>query len=211
MFYGFNFLMWPKFRNFGRAVISYNAAKVQNILNMAKTNKEKIAEISARIETIIECCATVPHNFAKILGYGRSQTVYDILNKKCAPSYDFFNRFTDSEYSVIINLRWLLNGEGEMWTDFMRSLSHEEQIAVVDNVNHGISVSSYQMQYESNKNFVQHNDILDKLFNLLHEKDGEIRHQAEVIGKLRAEIDQLKQRLQKSADAASTEATANAG
>ena len=27
MFYGFNFLMWPKFRNFGRAVISYNVAK----------------------------------------------------------------------------------------------------------------------------------------------------------------------------------------
>lgn len=178
---------------------------------MTKTNKEKIAEISARIDTIIECCATVPFNFAKVLGYGRAQTVYDILNKKCAPSYDFFNRFTDSEYSVIVNLRWLLNGEGEMWTDFMRSLNHEDQIAVVDNVNHGVSVSSYYVRYEKQKNFLQSNDITNRLFDHINEKDDIIRQQAEEIGQLRAELAQLKQRLQKSADAASTERTAIVG
>lgn len=111
---------------------------------MAKENKEKIAEISARIVCIIDCCATTANNFSKILGYNRAQTVYDIINCKSAPSFDFFNRFTHSEYSEIINLRWLLNGEGEMWTDFMRRLTHEDQIEVVNKVNHGISVSHYQ-------------------------------------------------------------------
>ena len=40
---------------------------------------------------------------------------------------------------------------------------------------------------------------------------GIIRQQAEDIGQLRKELAQLKQRLQKSADAASTERTANVG
>lgn len=203
--------MWAKFCNFARIVTTNNAAKLQKILNMTKTNKEKIAEISARIDTIIECCATVPFNFAKILGYSRAQTVYDILNKKCAPSYDFFNRFTDSEYSVIINLRWLLNGEGEMWTDFMRSLTHEDQITVVDDVNHGVSVSSYYVKYEKQKNFQINNDVINKLFDHIQEKDSLIREQAKEIGQLNEQIAQLKARLQKSADAANTETTANVG
>lgn len=203
--------MWAKFCNFARIVTTNNAAKLQKILNMTKTNKEKIAEISARIDTIIECCATVPFNFAKILGYSRAQTVYDILNKKCAPSYDFFNRFTDSEYSAIINLRWLLNGEGEMWTDFMRSLTHEDQITVVDDVNHGVSVSSYYVKYEKQKNFQINNDVINKLFDHIQEKDSLIREQAKEIGQLNEQIAQLKARLQKSADAANTETTANVG
>jgi len=207
----FLFRMWAKFCNFARIVTTNNAAKLQKILNMTKTNKEKIAEISARIDTIIECCATVPFNFAKILGYSRAQTVYDILNKKCAPSYDFFNRFTDSEYSVIINLRWLLNGEGEMWTDFMRSLTHEDQITVVDDVNHGVSVSSYYVKYEKQKNFQINNDVINKLFDHIQEKDSLIREQAKEIGQLNEQIAQLKARLQKSADAANTETTANVG
>lgn len=207
----FLFRMWAKFCNFARIVTTNNAAKLQKILNMTKTNKEKIAGISARIDTIIECCATVPFNFAKILGYSRAQTVYDILNKKCAPSYDFFNRFTDSEYSVIINLRWLLNGEGEMWTDFMRSLTHEDQITVVDDVNHGVSVSSYYVKYEKQKNFQINNDVINKLFDHIQEKDSLIREQAKEIGQLNEQIAQLKARLQKSADAANTETTANVG
>lgn len=33
---------------------------------------------------------------------------------KSAPSYDFFKRFSNAGYSVIINLDWLLTGEGNM-------------------------------------------------------------------------------------------------
>lgn len=74
--------------------------------------KEKNAEISARVDKLICILHTNPNKFANALGYNRAQTVYDILDGKSAPSYDFFNRFAMSGYSVFINLRWLLTGKG---------------------------------------------------------------------------------------------------
>ena len=53
--------------------------------------------------------------------------------------------------------------------------------------------------------------MVDKLIGIIDKKDDIIRQQAEDIGQLRAELAQLKQKLQKSADAASTERTANVG
>lgn len=53
--------------------------------------------------------------------------------------------------------------------------------------------------------------MVDKLLGIIDKKDDIIRQQAEDIGQLRAELAQLKQRLQKSADAASTERTAIVG
>ena len=53
--------------------------------------------------------------------------------------------------------------------------------------------------------------MVDKLLGIIEKKDDIIRQQAEDIGQLRAELAQLKQRLQKSADAASTERIANVG
>ena len=186
---------------------------------MTKTNKDKISEIPARIDTIIECTCTTPNNFAKVLGYTRAQTIYDIQNRKCAPSYDFFNRFTDSEYSAIINLRWLLNGEGEMWTDFMRRLTHEEQIVVVDNVNHGVSVSSYQMEQDADRS------IRIAEFDLLKEENVRLKdrakladryykmtlEQAKEIGRLEQRIKDLEQRLEKTAGDVSTGDIASVG
>jgi hypothetical protein len=81
---------------------------------MKKENEEKIAEISARLAKIIEYLSDTPNSFALKLGYQRAQTIYDILNMKSAPSYDFFNRFTNTEYSDIIDIEWLLTGKGEM-------------------------------------------------------------------------------------------------
>lgn len=203
---------------------------------MKKENQEKIAEFSARLEDIIECCATTPNNFAKILGYPRAQTIYDILNRKCAPSYDFFNRFTDSEYSAIIELRWLLNGEGEMWTEFMRGLPHEEQIIVADHVNHGVSVSSFQIAHGS-KELLTKAALAEKVFNehqydamkakttKLTEENGKLKEraataekyyetiieQSKEIGRLEQRIKDLEQRLGKTADDASIGTTANVG
>lgn len=74
--------------------------------------KEKNAEISARVDELICILHTNPNKFANALGYNRAQTIYDILDGKSAPSYDFFKRFTMSGYSVFINLRWLLTGKG---------------------------------------------------------------------------------------------------
>lgn len=184
---------------------------------MTKVNNEKIAEISARINTIIECCATTPNNFAKILGYTRAQTIYDIQNRKCAPSYDFFNRFTDSEYSVIINLRWLLNGEGEMWTDFMRRLSHEEQIVIVDNVNHGVSVSNLQIEQTIDRTIRQSEKLEEEIIilrdraKLADKYYNKTLEQAEEIGQLKARIKELEQRLGKNATDANIGSTANVG
>ena len=54
--------------------------------------KGKNAEISARIDEIICILHTNPNKFANALGYSRAQTIYDILEGKSAPSYDFFKR-----------------------------------------------------------------------------------------------------------------------
>ena len=77
---------------------------------MAKNN----TEISERISQIIDYVGVTRNEFAKTLAYSRSQSVYDILNNKSKPSYDFFNRFFNSEYSELINSIWLMTGKGHM-------------------------------------------------------------------------------------------------
>lgn len=76
--------------------------------------EKKNVEISARIAEMIDLIDENPNSFAKILGYSRAQTIYDIINGKSAPSYDFFNRFANTEFSDKISLQWLLTGKGEM-------------------------------------------------------------------------------------------------
>lgn len=71
-------------------------------------------EISERIKQLIEYLQINANKFAKVLGYERSQTIYDILSGKSAPSFDFFNRLENSEYSVKVNTKWLLTGKGEL-------------------------------------------------------------------------------------------------
>lgn len=53
------------------------------------------------------------NSFAKALGYDRSQAVYDMLNGKAAPSFDFFSKVLNSEYSDKINIQWIIDGKGE--------------------------------------------------------------------------------------------------
>lgn len=81
---------------------------------MNKDKEEKNAEISARITQLIAFLGETPNSFATKLGYPRAQTIYDIQKMKSAPSYDFFQRFSNAGYSVIINLDWLLTGKGPM-------------------------------------------------------------------------------------------------
>lgn len=81
-------------------------------MNKEKANKN--TDISARIAEILDCINETKNAFAIKLGYERAQTVYDIINGKSAPSYDFFKKFQLSEYSEIINIDWLLTGRGTM-------------------------------------------------------------------------------------------------
>lgn len=89
----------------------------------------KNIEISARIAEIIERAGESPNSFAKRLGYSRAQTIYDILSGKSAPSYDFFNRFANTEYSANISLQWLLTGKGEMLKDKHINYQRQKELA----------------------------------------------------------------------------------
>lgn len=81
-------------------------------MNKEKTNK--ITDISERVSEILTHTGDTRNSFAVKLGYERAQTVYDILNSKNAPSYDFFRKFQLSEFSDIIETDWLLTGRGSM-------------------------------------------------------------------------------------------------
>lgn len=74
----------------------------------------KNTEFSYRLLQVIEFMQLKPASFAKHLGYTRTQSIYDFLNSKVNPSFDFFTRFVKSGFSDQINLTWLLTGDGEM-------------------------------------------------------------------------------------------------
>ena len=98
---------------------------------MNKEKENKNAEISARIAEILQYTGDTRNGFAVKLGYERAQTVYDVMNMKSAPSYDFFRRFSLSEYSDTIDLKWLLSGEGSMLrSDQPAQVSYEPTIGV---------------------------------------------------------------------------------
>lgn len=75
---------------------------------------KKDTSISERIVKIIDFLKVNPNEFAKKLGYSRSQAIYDILNGKSKPSFDFFDKLLHSEYSELFNIDWIISGEGEM-------------------------------------------------------------------------------------------------
>jgi hypothetical protein len=70
-----------------------------------------MSDISVRLLQSLETLKINPNIFSKALGYHRSQTIYDIINGKVKPSYDFFKRIIDSEYSESIDIRWLISGK----------------------------------------------------------------------------------------------------
>jgi len=77
-----------------------------------QVKNEKNSDISERIRQIIDYYNLTPNSFAKKLGYNRSQVIYDILNRKAKPSYDFFLRLLNTDISV--NNHWLITGIGSM-------------------------------------------------------------------------------------------------
>lgn len=74
----------------------------------------EITEISERIKQMIDYIGVKPNEFATKLQYKRSQAIYDMLNGKAKPSFDFFQKLLDSEYSEIFDLHWIITGKGDM-------------------------------------------------------------------------------------------------
>lgn len=70
--------------------------------------------ISSRLQNMLDYLDLNAPEFAKKLDYSRPQTIYDILSGKVKPSFDFFHRFENSEFSEKFNYRWIIGGKGEM-------------------------------------------------------------------------------------------------
>lgn len=70
--------------------------------------------ISERLSQMIDYLHLNANEFAKNLKYNRSQAIYDILNGKSKPSFDFFQKLENSEYSEIFNYGWIIGGNGSM-------------------------------------------------------------------------------------------------
>ena len=138
-------------------------------MNKEKGNKN--AEISARIAEIVEFVGETPNSFAKNLGYDRTQTIYDILNMKSAPSFDFFRRFSIAGYSEIINFDWIFTGNGKMLQVDRLSIQPEQntQSEVLQETK-GEAAAFYRMykeKDEENKELLKENARLEERLRLI--------------------------------------------
>lgn len=168
----------------------------------------KNAEISARIAGMIEILHETPNSFAKKLGYSRSQTIYDILNGKSAPSYDFFNKVFSTEYSEVISAEWLLTGNGTMLKQPADHLSVPEKQPETT-VSEPIEPRSNPVQTPIRKETRQQNadPSPDVILSLLET----IRQQAEEIGMLKERLRAVEEEREKLAEAAQSSDVADAG
>lgn len=96
-----------------------------------QVKESKNTEISERISKLVDALGVTPNAFAIALGYKRSQTVYDILNGKSAPSFDFFNKLAMSEYSAYLNMDWVITGRGEI----LLTKTPENVVKQIDHIN----------------------------------------------------------------------------
>lgn len=178
---------------------------------------EKNAEISARIDELICLLHTNPNKFANALGYGRSQTIYDILSGKSAPSYDFFRRFCNSGYSVFINLRWLLTGVG---VPIIEDTYYQSDLPIVkgemtrEQAKEKLQEVLKKRYSELSKKInpvtekLKEEDLSQPILNTFMEK---ISEQAEEIGQLKEQVRQLTIEKERLASNVLSSGTANVG
>lgn len=77
---------------------------------------QKNTDISERISEMIDSLGVSVNYFATTLGYNRSQAIYDMINRKAKPSYDFFYKLLNSEYSEFIDVEYLITGKAKSIT-----------------------------------------------------------------------------------------------
>ncbi|WP_235158557.1 helix-turn-helix transcriptional regulator [Dyadobacter sp. CY351] len=82
-----------------------------------KEKFSKNSEISDRIRQVIDYLGVTVKEFSENLGFNRPQSIYDYLNGRVKPSFDFFSNFQNSAYSESVDLAWLVSGKGQMARD----------------------------------------------------------------------------------------------
>ncbi|MHC8416667.1 hypothetical protein [Bacteroides hominis] len=154
---------------------------------MNKEKENKNAEISARLTEILQYTGDTRNGFAVKLGYERAQTVYDIINMKSAPSYDFFRRFSVSEYSDMIDLKWLLSGKGSMLRGDSQTFIKQQSNVVSPEISSGEAVAYYKLfekKDEENKELLKQIGCLEERIRQLESQHKEPDHHSEISGVL---------------------------
>ncbi|WP_334130448.1 XRE family transcriptional regulator [Alistipes shahii] len=134
--------------------------------------EHKNTEISERISKLIEALGIKPNAFALALGYNRSQTIYDIVKGKSAPSFDFFNKLAMSEYSEILNMDWVLTGRGEILLSKTPEKPYKENVGKFVGENVGfpkLRKSHTNPEYPTGEESFEKNVadvVVDKVFKL---------------------------------------------
>ncbi len=92
----------------------------------------KNTDISERIDQLVKYLGLSPNSFAKKLNYKRSQAVYDMIHGKAKPSFDFFSRLYNSEFSELINIEYIFTGKGDIAKKHKKQ-DPEEDVKLVEN------------------------------------------------------------------------------
>lgn len=122
--------------------------------------------LSERLVQVIDYLGTNKNNFGRVLGYERSQIIYDLIDAKkkndkpILPSFEFFEKFLNSEYSETISVDWLITGKGEM-------LKKKQDSDVLEDVS---------VEYGVNR--------IDKMLDILSSQQKTIESQSTTIQKL---------------------------
>lgn len=160
----------------------------------------KNTDISERIEKMLLYLNINRNNFAQNIGYERSQTLYDIISGKSKPSYDFFLKFLNSEYSELIDINWLITGNGNMIKEnkINSSILNTGTIKGNNNIsntgNIDSIVSEAQGQYSNTASLLEENTRLKKI---IEEKEALLRLKEEIIKSKEEIIELLKEKLGK--------------
>ena len=154
-------------------------------------NKQEKSLIKQNILLYLAKKGVTPYEFYKVSGVTRG-----VLSQNNGISEDNLSRFL--AYAQDVNPTWLITGEGDMLTTGVQSSKSSERQTTIDDTTITNKSDNYQ-------------GIIDSILQVSVKKDDTIRQQAEEIGRLKAEISQLQARLEKSAEAANTNHTANAG
>lgn len=154
-------------------------------------NNRVLAAVGVVLETHKELTKSA---FAKLLDI-KPSTFTEILKGRMNASSELMALLVRN-YAV--SATWLLTGQGNM-------LKSDEASPTQYTGTGEMLVSDEPVQYNTGPQ----ETMVDKLLGIIDKKDNIIREQAEDIGHLRSELEQLKQRLQSSA-ATTTETPTNA-